>query len=246
MNGLSTFHCYCCELFPDLARGVCIVYSFAMASNTSYDESYAMLRAQILDGSLRPGSRLQQDDIARQFGLSRVPLREAIRKLEGERLVVVVPRRGVTVPDLSDEDLTDIYLIRIQLEPLAFRRAVEAGTAEQIAVLVTKTEKLAELLGNPGDFFQAHDEVVRATLAMSPGDVFADIVSMVRERSQYLRYSYSQLPGQTEKLLKRRHTVMDAVVARRADLVEQLTRIDLIEGRDALLTWRRQQRTSAR
>jgi DNA-binding GntR family transcriptional regulator len=211
-----------------------------MASNTFYDESYAMLRAQILDGSLKPGTRLQQDDIARQFGLSRVPLREAIRKLEGERLVVVIPRRGVTVPDLSDEDLIDIYLIRIQLEPLAFRRAVEAGTDEQIADLNAKTEELAALLDRPGDFFRAHDEVVRATLAMSPGEVFADIVTMVRERSQYLRYSYSQLPGQTQKLLDRRRVVMEAVTARRGDLVEELTRIDLIEGRDALLAWRNQ------
>jgi DNA-binding GntR family transcriptional regulator len=215
-----------------------------MASNTFYDESYAMLRAQILDGSLKPGTRLQQDDIARQFGLSRVPLREAIRKLEGERLVVVVPRRGVTVPDLSDEDLKDIYVIRIQLEPLAFRRAVEAGTDEQIADLTVKTEELAALLDRPGDFFRAHDDVVRATLAMSPGEVFADIVTMVRERSQYLRYSYSQLPGQTQKLLDRRRVVMEAVTARRGDLVEELTRIDLIEGRDALLAWRNQHRSA--
>src|ERR1700691_582486 len=70
------------------------MYTFFMAANTSSDESYAVLRQQIIEGKLRPGTRLQQNEIAEQLGLSRVPLREAIRKLEGERLVAVVPRKG--------------------------------------------------------------------------------------------------------------------------------------------------------
>jgi DNA-binding GntR family transcriptional regulator len=217
------------------------MYNLAVAINTFYDESYTMLRRQILDGTLKPGTRLLQNEIAEEFGLSRVPLREAIRKLEGERLVVVVPRRGVTVPDLSDDDVRDLYIIRIELEPLAFRRATEAITDAQIAELERMTEKLAALVDKPTEFFHAHDEIVRTTLAASPGRVFLDIVTMVRERSQYLRYSYSQLPGQTEWLLEHRHSVLRAIAARRADLVEQLTRLDLIEGRDALLAWRAEQ-----
>jgi DNA-binding GntR family transcriptional regulator len=215
-----------------------------MSMNTFYDESYAMLRAQILDGSLKPGTRLMQEDIARQFGLSRVPLREAIRKLEGERLVVVVPRRGVTVPDLSDEDLIDIYVIRIQLEPLAFRRAVEVVTDADIAQMQERTEQLAALTDTPREFFQAHDELVRWTLAIGPGEVFSDVVTMLRERSQYLRYAYCHLPGQTERLLTSRRAVTAAFAARRVDFVEQLTKIHLIDGRDALLTWRAGERAS--
>jgi DNA-binding GntR family transcriptional regulator len=200
-----------------------------------------VLRQQIIEGKLRPGTRLQQNEIAEQLGLSRVPLREAIRKLEGERLVAVVPRKGVTVPDLTDDDIRDLY-IRIQLEPLANRRAAEVITDEQITELTEKTERLAALLDSPSDFFYAHDEVTRSTLAISPGRVFNDIVALVRERSQYLRYSYAQFPGQTEVLLRQRHELVRAFSARRADLVEELTRLDLIEGRDALLAWRARQR----
>jgi DNA-binding GntR family transcriptional regulator len=221
------------------------MYTSAVAANTSSDESYELLRQQIVEGKLRPGTRLQQNEIAEQFGLSRVPLREAIRKLEGERLVTVVPRKGVTVPDLTDDDITDLYVIRIELEPLAFRRAVEVITDEQIAGLAAMTERLATLTGSPSQFFHAHDEVVRATLAISPGRVFNDIVAMVRERSQYLRFSYAQFPGQTEWLLEHRRTLMKAISARRADLVEGLTRLDLIEGRDALLAWRAAERETA-
>jgi DNA-binding GntR family transcriptional regulator len=205
-----------------------------------------MLRQQILEGTLPPGTRLQQNEIAEQFGLSRVPLREAIRKLEGERLVTVVPRKGVTVPDLTDDDVRDLYIMRIELEPLAFRRATEAVTDEQIAELTAMTEALAGLVKWPSEFFHAHDEVVRATMAMSPGRIFNDIVTMIRERSQYLRYSYCQFPGQTEWLLEHRYTVLRAISQRRPDLVEQLTRLDLIEGRDALLAWRAAQREAAK
>jgi DNA-binding GntR family transcriptional regulator len=216
------------------------MYTFVVALNTFYDDSYAMLRRQILDGTLKPGTRLLQKEIAEQLGLSRVPLREAIRKLEGERLVTVVPRKGVTVPDLTDDDIRDLYIIRIELEPLAFRRATETITDEQIAELTDMTEGLEQLLDQPDKFFHAHDDIVRATMAASPGRIFLDIVTMVRERSQYLRYSYSQFPGQTEWLLEHRRTVLKAIASRRADLVEQITRLDLIEGRDALLAWRAQ------
>jgi DNA-binding GntR family transcriptional regulator len=217
------------------------MYTFSMVANTSSDESYAILRQQIIEGKLRPGTRLQQNEIAEQLGLSRVPLREAIRKLEGERLVAVVPRKGVTVPDLTDDDIRDLYIIRIQLEPLANRRAAEVITDEQITELTEMTERLAILLDSPSEFFYAHDEVIRSTLAISPGRVFNDIVALVRERSQYLRYAYAQFPGQTEVLLRQRRELVRAFSARRADLVEGLTRLDLIEGRDALLAWRAQQ-----
>src|ERR1700743_2626330 len=135
------------------------MYTFSMAANTSSDETYAVLRQQIIEGKLRPATRLQQNEIAEQLGLSRVPLREAIRKLEGERLVAVVPRKGVTVPDLTDDDIRDLYIIRIQLEPLANRRAAEVITDEQITELTEMTERLAVLLDSPSEFFYAHDEV---------------------------------------------------------------------------------------
>lgn len=212
-----------------------------MSTSTFYDESYETLRRQILDGTLKPGTRLLQHEIAEEFGLSRVPLREAIRKLEGERLVVVVPRRGVTVPDLSDDDVRDLYLIRLQLEPYAFRRATEVVTDHQLTELADAVEQLATLVDRPADFFHQHDRIVRDTLAISPGDVYSDVVTMVRERSQYLRYAYSQLPGQTQWLLEHRRTVLRAMAQRRGDVVEQLTKLDLIEGRDSLLAWRAQQ-----
>jgi DNA-binding GntR family transcriptional regulator len=185
-----------------------------------------------------------QDELAQELGLSRVPLREAIRRLEGERLVVVNPRRGATVSELTDEDLADLYRVRLALEPMAFARATEAASDAEISRLCDQVEQLAGFVDDPDTFFQMHDDIVRQSIALAPGTVLADIVTTVRERSQNLRYAYSHMPDETQRLLERRRKVLAAMVKRDVELVEQLARLHLIEGRDALLEWRAEQHTN--
>jgi DNA-binding GntR family transcriptional regulator len=81
------------------------------------------LREAILTGRYAPGTRLVQDDLAEAFGVSRIPLREALRRLEGEGLVVISPNRGAIVRPLAPKDVVDLYDVRIALESLALRRA---------------------------------------------------------------------------------------------------------------------------
>lgn len=83
------------------------------------------LREAILTGRYAPGAHLVQDDLAEAFGVSRIPLREALRRLEGEGLVVISPNRGAVVRALAPKDVVDLYDLRITLESLAARRAAE-------------------------------------------------------------------------------------------------------------------------
>jgi DNA-binding GntR family transcriptional regulator len=83
------------------------------------------LREAILTGRYGPGARLVQDDLAEAFGVSRIPLREALRRLEGEGLVVISPNRGAVVRALAPKDVVDLYDLRLALESLAVRRAAE-------------------------------------------------------------------------------------------------------------------------
>jgi DNA-binding GntR family transcriptional regulator len=83
------------------------------------------LREAILTGRYAPGTRLVQDDLAEAFGMSRIPLREALRRLEGEGLVVISPNRGAIVRPLAPKDVVDLYELRLALESLALRRASE-------------------------------------------------------------------------------------------------------------------------
>ena len=77
------------------------------------------LRAQVIDGRLQPGSRLRQETIAAELGVSRTPLREAFRKLQGEGWFVVHPRQGMVVSHLSIEEITDLAVARMMLEPVS-------------------------------------------------------------------------------------------------------------------------------
>src|ERR1700694_4667276 len=83
------------------------------------------LREATLTGRYAPGTRLVQDDLAAAFGVSRIPLREAPRRLEGEGLVIISPNRGAIVRPLAPKDIVDLYDLRLALESLAVRRAAE-------------------------------------------------------------------------------------------------------------------------
>ena len=101
------------------------------------------LREAILHGMLKGGQRLSQDEIAQQFCVSRMPVREALRQLESEGLVVFLPRRGATVAQLSPDDVQQLYEIRIYLELLAIRHAVDnfdKQTANSLHELLQKME----------------------------------------------------------------------------------------------------------
>jgi DNA-binding GntR family transcriptional regulator len=93
------------------------------------------LERAILDGSLKPGAALGEADLAGQLGISRGPLREAINRLEGRRLVQRVPHVGVRVVDLSDWEVSEIFAMREVLEGLACRLASQHMTAAELDAL---------------------------------------------------------------------------------------------------------------
>lgn len=86
------------------------------------------IRLAILRGQLAPGQVLKQEELAKQFGLSRVPVREALRQLEAEGLVLSYPHRGTVVAALSAEDIAEVFFIRITLETTVLQLAVPKMT----------------------------------------------------------------------------------------------------------------------
>ena len=96
------------------------------------DVVFNTLRQAILRGELKPGERLMEVQLANKLGVSRTPIREAIRKLELEGLVTMIPNKGAYVTGISQKDVYDIYRIRSVLEGLCARWATEHITEEQI------------------------------------------------------------------------------------------------------------------
>ncbi|MEU8798355.1 GntR family transcriptional regulator [Spirillospora sp. NPDC048819] len=111
------------------------------------DRVHTRLRADILDGVHPPGARLGEAELADATGSSRTPVREALRKLEAEGLVEILPHRGARVPDWTPDDLEEIYDLRMLLEGAAARRAatrIEPGDADRMAELCDLIERAAE------------------------------------------------------------------------------------------------------
>lgn len=99
------------------------------------DLAYRALADAIIEGSIQPGAKLSEPDLARRFGISRGPLREAVRRLEGRGLVVRRPRAGVRAIALSRADIIDMFVVREALEGMAARLGAQRRTAEDIATL---------------------------------------------------------------------------------------------------------------
>src|ERR1700683_1061917 len=109
------------------------------------DIIYHWLREQILIGELVPGGEIRQELVARQFGTSRVPIREALSRLQAEGLIILRPRRGFAVTSLNQAEIVEIFELRMAVEEHAMRIA----TKERTQTDVREVEALVEAMERP-------------------------------------------------------------------------------------------------
>jgi len=102
---------------------------------TDAEKAYLQIRDRIVRVKMPPGSVIREEELMAELGLGRTPIREALKQLHNENLVVIVPRRGMFVADISITDLHQIYEVRLEIEPLAVYLAAERIGPEQLAEL---------------------------------------------------------------------------------------------------------------
>jgi len=102
---------------------------------TDADRAYLQIKEKIITVQMAPGSVIQEIRLIEELGLGRTPIREALKQLQSENLVVVAPRRGMFVSDVAITDLQKIYEVRVELESLCARLAAQRITSEQISEL---------------------------------------------------------------------------------------------------------------
>ncbi|WP_448002158.1 GntR family transcriptional regulator [Agromyces bauzanensis] len=113
------------------------------------------LREAINEGKFAPGAAVRQEAVAKELGVSRIPVREALRRLESEGLVVTRPNSGARVAFLDFEEYADIYKMRERLEPLALSESIPRLTSSQIEDIERNLERLFLLEGQPAAFLEA-------------------------------------------------------------------------------------------
>jgi DNA-binding GntR family transcriptional regulator len=128
------------------------------------DRAYAAIRDRLVMLEIRPGDPLNDDRLAAELGTGRTPVREALKRLEGDRLVVAYPRRGTFATAVDITDLANLSEVRLALEPLAARSAARAAGTTDRAELADLGERIAALDpgGDPRELLRADVEVHRA------------------------------------------------------------------------------------
>src|SRR6185312_8061452 len=135
------------------------------------------LRQEILTGRLPPGTVLSQTELASRFGVSRIPVRDALQQLAAQRLVLVLPGKGARVVELTQDELAEIYDLRVLLECDLLRRAIEKAGAQDHAEAEYALRKSSLEAGRPG--WVDGDWLFHATLYAPAGRMKQ--LSMVQE-----------------------------------------------------------------
>jgi len=177
---------------------------------------FNILRQQILENKYLPGDSLVETRLAEELGVSRTPIREAIRQLELEGLVESIPNKGVIVRGVSEKDIEDILALRAVLESLAAEWAVEKISDEELKSLKDNYE-LMEFYANKGDLDQVarlntmfHEIIFKATKS----NVLMHILTDFQYYVQMLRYKSIKVPGRVFETLEEHRRILNAFLNR--------------------------------
>lgn len=154
------------------------------------DTIEADLRDQILEGIIAPGGRINVRQLETVYGVSHIPIREAIRRLEGEGLIVSVPRRGVIAAEVSLRELDEVYDLRRIVEPSVARRSVERATSADLDAMRDAHDRLETAEKQPADaeFSSSHWDFHWALLAPgSTGEIERLVHRLWRVADRYVR-----------------------------------------------------------
>ena len=172
---------------------------------------YEQLKRQILTGEITPGTRMMEVELADEMGVSRTPVREAIRKLEKEGLVIIEPRRGAYASDISVKDMVDTMEVREHLESLAAYLAAQTMTDEQREELERITNGYTQAIHNNNMEEMIHyDELFHKGIVNASGNkTLIQISETVQElalRFRYLYYDdlsrYGSMPMEHKEILE--------------------------------------------
>ncbi len=195
------------------------------------------LRAAIVEGVLKPGERLMEIQLAEELGVSRTPVREAIRKLELEGFVVMVPRRGTYVADLSIRDVNEVYEVRTALDILAAGLAAERITEEELEQMERILVQIGNYIeeGNMGAIVDADGQFHDILYQASRNDRLVGIINNLREQLTRFRSISMAYPGRLKNTLEEHSRLVEAIAMRDADLAKRLAAEHMENAEQTLL-----------
>ena len=209
----------------------------AQDGRTLADRVFTRLQDDIVLGVLPPGTKLGETELASRYGVSRGPLREAIRRLESRKLLERVPHVGTRVASLKAADLIEIYRVREALEGMAARLAAENMTAQEVAglrELLAQHEQQQDLKEDTAYFqregdLDFHYRIIQGSHNQTLIDLLiGEIYHLVR----MYRYQFSMTANRPQKALGEHRRIIEAIETRDGEMAELLMRRHISRARE--------------
>lgn len=200
------------------------------------DVVFQTLRQAILYGELKPGERLMEIKLANRLGVSRTPVREAIRMLELEGLVVMEPRKGAHVAKITEKDLNDVLEVRMGLEELVVQFASKRITESELNHLreaadeFEQSMKLDDLTALAAADVKFHEVIYQAT----HNQRLVQMINNIKEQMYRYRMEYLKDVKVRETLIKEHRQLLEALEAHNEKAAEDSIRAHIKNQQDAI------------
>lgn len=194
------------------------------------------LRELILKGEFKMGERLMQEEWAKNLGVSRMPVREALRQLEVEGLVQIEPRRGAVVMPISTDDIEEIFQLRAILEGKAVEQSVTYLVEEDIEELAELYEKMLKLTKNEIDieeYMLANEKFHKILIGASPWRRIKGFIDTLWKG--IASYTPSLLPDHYEEAQKEHYLMLEYAKQRNGKALKKVTEKHILRTRDNLI-----------
>jgi len=198
-----------------------------------YEEVAELLRQRIFSRELAPGSWIDELKLAEEYGISRTPLREALKVLATEGLVTMKVRRGAYVTEVSERDLADVYHLLALLESDAAGVVAAQATPSQLKELQGLHEELEKAAGNRERFFEINEAFHMRLLEIANNRWRDQMVADLRKVMKLNRHNSLLKSGRIEESLAEHRAIMQALAARDAEATAQRMREHFKNGLEA-------------
>lgn len=201
------------------------------------DVVFNTLRQAILTGELKPGERLMEIHLANMLGVSRTPIREAIRKLELEGLVTMIPRRGAEVAQITEKSMSDVLEVRRAMDALCAELACERITEEDLERLKEACGQFEQATGTKDvkKIAQADVELHDIILQATGNSRLIQLVNNLSEQMYRYRFEYIKDISQHERLVEEHRMIYESLVNRDRERAAEAARTHIDNQRKAII-----------
>ncbi len=199
---------------------------------------YEELKMEILTGAIVPGTRMMEVELAEEMGVSRTPIREAIRKLEKEGLVTIEPRRGAYASMISTKDMVEILEVRQDLEGLAAYFAASRMTPDQLAELKKEYNKYNEAVksGIMEDMIKHDTKFHRIIVDSCHNKILVQMIEQLQELVLRFRYIYYDNFKRAENMPAEHAEILNAIESSNAEAARYAADIHIDRLKELVIT----------